>query len=114
MAIARFENIAINQLTFSTSSFGAQATSIALWFQTRALVRSVSNSVKISEKYRVYGDVVEFVLNYTPNTREISDNLVLYSINYRNFNWRIEAVRETDDRMNIIFTCVRNDPVTAV
>jgi hypothetical protein len=114
MSIARFENITVNRLTFGTSTFGEQTTSIELWFATRAKVHSVTNNVKISEKYRVYSDIVNFTLNYTPNTREIADNQNLYSINYRNFDWRIDAVRETDNRMNVILTCVRSDPVTAV
>ena len=114
MAIARFENITVNRLTFGESSFGEQTTDIQLWFATRARVHSVTNNVKISEKYRVYGDVVNFTLNYTPNTKEIVDNLNIYSIHYRNFDWRIDAIRETDDRMSVILTCVRNDPVTAV
>ena len=114
MAIARFENIIVKNLTFGTSSFGEQTTTTADWFETRARVSSVSNNVKISEKYRVYADIVNFTLNYTPNTRTIVNNQNLYSINYRSFDWRIESVRETDDRMNVILTCVRNDPVAAV
>jgi len=114
MAIARFENITVKNLTFGTSSFGEQTTSTTNWFQTRARVSSVSNNVRISEKYRVYADIVNFTLNYTPNTKEIVANQNLYSINYRTFDWRIDAVRETDDRMNVILTCVRNDPVAAV
>jgi hypothetical protein len=114
MAIARFENITVNRLTFGASSFGEQTTALAKWFDTRARVHSVSNNVKISEKYRVYADIVNLTLNYTPNTKEIVDNQNLYSINWRSFDWRIDAVRETDDRMNVVFTCVRNDPLTAV
>ena len=114
MAIARFENIIVKNLTFGKSSFGEQTTTTADWFETRARVSSVSNNVKISEKYRVYADIVNFTLNYTPNTRTIVNNQNLYSINYRSFDWRIDAVRETDDRMNVILTCVRNDPVAAV
>jgi hypothetical protein len=71
MAIARFENITVNRLSFGTSSFGEQSTTESLWFQTRARVHSVANHVKISDKYRVYSDIVEFTLNYTPNTREM-------------------------------------------
>lgn len=114
MAIARFENITVNRLTFGSSSFGEQSTTITKWFDTRARVHSVANNVRISEKYRVYADIVNLTLNYTPNTKEIVDNQNLYSIKWRNFDWRIDAVRETDDRMNVIFTCVRNDPLTAV
>jgi hypothetical protein len=114
MAIARFENITVKNLTFGKSSFGEQTTASTDWFMTRARVSSVSNNVRISEKYRVYADIVFFTLNYTPNTKEIVANQNLYSINYRGFDWRIDSVRETDDRMNVILTCVRNDPVTAV
>jgi hypothetical protein len=114
MAIARFENITVNQLTFATSTFGEQSTAITEWFKTRARVHSVSNNLKISEKYRIYADVVEFTLNYTPNTREIIDNQNLYSIYWKSKNWRVDSVREADDRMTVNFMCVRNDPVVAV
>jgi hypothetical protein len=114
MAIARFENITVNQLTFGTSSFGEQSTTIALWFATRAKVQSVSNSVRIADRYRVYADVVNFTINYTPNTKAIVDNQNLYAINWKNFDWRIDSIRETDDRMKVVLTCVRNDPTTAV
>lgn len=114
MAIARFENITVNRLTFGVSTFGEQSTTITEWFQTRAKVHSVANHVKISEKYRVYSDVVDFTLNYTPNTKEMIDNQNLYSINWRNFDWRIDNVREADDRMTVKIMCVRNDPVAAV
>lgn len=114
MAIARFENIRVNQLTFGASSFGEQSTTITKWFDTRARVHSVSNHVRISDKYRVYSDIVEFTLNYTLNTRTIVDSQNLYSINWKNFDWRIDSVRESDDRMTVKLLCVRNDPVVAV
>ena len=114
MAIARFENVTINQLTFAANGFGEQTTTEAEWFKTRARVHSVTNHVRISEKYRVYADVVEFTFNYTPNTREIVDNQNLYAIVWKNFSWRIDSVRETDDRMAVKMLCVRNDPQTAV
>ena len=114
MAIARFENIAVNQLSFGQSDFGEQSTDQSLWFRTRARVHSVANNVKISDKYRVYADIVNFTLNYTPNTREMVDNQNLYSINWRGFDWRIDNVREADDRMTVTILCVRNDPVVAV
>lgn len=114
MAIARFENIRVNQLTFGASSFGEQSTTITKWFDTRARVHSVSNHVRISDKYRVYSDIVEFTLNYTPNTRTIVDSQNLYSINWKNFDWRIDSVRESDNRMTVKLLCVRNDPVVAV
>jgi hypothetical protein len=114
MAIARFENITVNSLTFGKSTFGEQSTTQTLWFQTRARVHAVANNVKISDKYRVYSDVVDFTLNYTPNTKTIIANQNLYSINWRGFDWRIDNVREADDRMSVRILCVRNDPVVAV
>lgn len=114
MAIARFENIKINNLTFSKSDFGEQSTTQTLWFETRARVASVANSLKISEKYRLYQDLTNFTLNYTPNMKTIVDSQNLYSITWRGKDWRIDNARESDDRMNIIFMCYRSDPVTAV
>ena len=114
MAIARFENINVNNLTFGQSTFGEQSTTQSLWFTTRARVHSVANHVKITDKYRVYSDVVEFTLNYTPNTKTIIDNQNLYSITWRGFDWRVDNVRESDDRTTVKFLCVRNDPVVAV
>ena len=113
MSIARFENITVNRLTFGSSSFGEQSTTITKWFDTRARVHSVSNTVRISDRYRVYADIVEFTLNYTPNTKEIIDNQNLFSIKWKNLDWRLDSVREADDRMAVRFMCVRNDPVVA-
>ena len=114
MGIARYESISVNQLGFAKSSFGEQTTSITEWFKTRALTHDVANSVRISEKYRVYQDLVNFTLNYTPNTREIVDNQNLYSITWRGKDWRITDVRESNDRMKVTFLCYRTDPQTAV
>jgi hypothetical protein len=114
MAIARFENVAVNNLTFGQSTFGEQSTTQTLWFNTRARVHSVANNVKISDKYRVYSDIVNLTLNYTPNLKTIIDNQNLYSITWRGFDWRIDNVREADDRMTAMLLCVRNDPVVAV
>ena len=114
MAIARFENITVKSLTFGKSDFGEQSTTQTTWFDTRARVSSVANSLKISEKYRLCQDMIYFTLNYTPNTKEIIDNQNLYSIVWRNRDWRIENARESDDRMTVLLTCYRNDPVTAV
>jgi hypothetical protein len=114
MAIARFENITINNLTFGKSDFGEQSTTQTVWFETRARVASVANSLKIADKYRLYQDLTNFTLNYTPNMKEIVDNQNLYSITWRGKDWRIDNARETDDRMNIVFMCYRSDPVTAV
>ena len=114
MAIARFENIKINNLTFNKSAFGEQSTTQTLWFETRARIADVSNSVKIADRYRLYQDMVNMTLNYTPNMRTIVNNQHLYSITYRNQDWRIDNVRESNDRMNVTFMCYRSDPVTAV
>ena len=114
MAIARYENLSVNSLSFAQSDFGEQSTTQTLWFSTRAKVRSVANSVRITDKYRVYSDVVEFTLNYTPNIKTIIDSQNAYSITWRGFDWRIDNVRESDDRMTALLLCVRNDPVTAV
>jgi hypothetical protein len=114
MAIARFENIAVNTLSFGKSDFGEQSTTQTLWFRTRARVQSVANHVKIADKYRVYSDIVEMTLNYTPNLKTIIDNQPAYSITWRGFDWRIDNVREANDRMTAHLMCVRNDPVVAV
>lgn len=114
MAIARFENITINKLTFGKSTFGEQSTTITKWFQTRARVRDVANSVKISEKYRLYQDLVNLTVNYTPNMKKIVDSQNLYSIVWRNADWRITDAIESNDRMSITFMCYRSDPTTAV
>lgn len=114
MAIIRYENIVVNNVTNSIDTYGEQTTTITKWFDTRARVADVANSLKISEKYRVYTDLVNFTLNYTPNTKAVVDNQDLFSITWRGFDWRITDVRETNDRMNVIFLCYRNDPVTPV
>lgn len=114
MAIARYENISVNALTFAKSGFGEQTTSEALSFRTRAVVHDVANSVKISEKYRLYQDLTTFRVNYTPATRHMVDNQNLYSIEWRNASWRITDVRESNDRQWVTFMCYRSDPQTAV
>lgn len=114
MAIKRYENIDVNNLTFSASSFGEQSTTQTKWFTTRALVGDVANNVRISEKYRLYQDLVNFTLNYTPNTKTIVDSQQLYSIRWRNADWRITDARESNDRMRVTFMCYRSDPVTSV
>jgi len=114
MAIARFENVTINNLTFSKSGFGEQVTTQTKWFDTRARVEDVANNVKISDKYRLYQDLVNFTFNYTPNTKLIVDQQQSYSIFWRGNYYRITDVRETNDRMNVRMMCYRSDPVTAV
>ena len=114
MAIARFEQIAVNNLTFGQSDFGEQSTTQTKWFDTRARVHSVANSLKIADKYRLYQDLVNFTLNYTPHTRTMVNSQNLYSITWRGNDWRIDNIRESDDRMNVNILCYRTDPVTAV
>jgi len=112
--VARYENIAVKTLSFSKSDFGEQSTTQTLWFQTRATVADVLNNVRISDKYRVYSDIVQMTVNYTPNMKLIVDNQNAYSITWRGYDWRIDNVRETNDRQFAQLTCVRNDPVVAV
>jgi hypothetical protein len=114
MSIKRYENIDINNLNFGESNFGEQSTTEAKWFGTRALVGDVANSVKIADKYRLYQDLVNFTLNYTPNMKTIVDNQQSYSIKWRNHSWRITDARESNDRMRVTFMCYRSDPSTAV
>jgi len=114
MSIARFEKVIVNNLTFNKSAFGEQTTSEAAWFTSMAEVKNVANSVKISEKYRLYQDLVNFVFNYTPNWRTIVNNQNLYSLTYRGFNWRITDVLESNDRQKVTAMCWRNDPTTAI
>lgn len=114
MTIKRYENVKVKTVTNTVSSLGEQTTSVALWFETRALVSDVANSLRISERYRVYADITNFTLNYTPNTRQIVDNQNHYSFEWRNHEWRITDCRETNDRQFVTFTCYRNDPVVPV
>ena len=114
MAIARFENIAINNLTFSESGFGEGQTTATKWFDTRARVTDVANSLKIADKYRLYQELTNFTLNYTPNITQIVDGQDQYSITWRGQEWRITDVREANDRMTVLLLCYRNDPSTAV
>lgn len=114
MAIVRYENISINNVVNGISTIGEYTTSITKWFDTRALVHNVANSLRISEKYRVYSDLINITINYTPNSRQIVDNQNLYSITWKNQDWRITEARESNDRQKVILLCYRNDPDTPV
>ena len=114
MSITRYENISINNITNGVDSVGEYTTTIIPWFDTRGLIQDVANSVRISERYRVYQDLVNITLNYTTNTKEIVDNQNLYSITWREFDWRITDIRESNDRMKVTLLCYRNDPETTV
>ena len=110
MAITRYESITVNNVVNGTDSVGEYTTTLTPWFNTRGLVHDVSNTVRISERYRAYADMVNITLNYTPNTRAMAENQNLYSIVWRGKDWRITDVREHNDRMKITFICFRNDP----
>ena len=114
MAITRYENIDVNTVTNGIDSFGQQTTIITLIYKTRALVHSVKNSLNITKDERIYTDLVNFKINYTPNSKDIVDNQNLYSITWRDKAWRIDSAVETDDRMNVILYCYRNDPIVPV
>ena len=114
MPIVRYENLTVNNVANGVSSLGEQTTTITKWFDTRGLVHDVANSVRISERYRAYSDLVTITLNYTPNTKQMVDNQNLYSITWRNRDWRITDVRESNDRQKVTFMCYRNDPVVPV
>lgn len=110
MGIMRYEDIVVNTVTNSVNEFGEQTTTVTPWFTTRAQVSSVANSLKITEKYRVYNDLVNFTVNFTPNIRQISDTQQGYAITYRGGDWRISDIRESNDRMTVLMLCYRNDP----
>lgn len=114
MAIARFENVTVNNVTNGIDSYGQQTTTITKWFDTRARVADVHNSLRIADRYRVYSDLVNLTFNYTPNMKEIVDNQNLHSITWRGNDWRITDVMESNDRMNVTFLCYRNDPTVPV
>lgn len=114
MGIVRYENLTINNVTNGVDSLGQQTTTITRWFETRGLVHDIANSLRISERYRVYQDLLSITLNYTPNVRTIVDNQNLYSITWRNQDWRISDIRESNDRMKATLICYRNDPITPV
>ena len=112
--VMRYENVVINNLTTTTNDVGEYATTSTPWFETRGQVHDIANSLRISERYRVYTDLLSITLNYTPNIRTIVDNQNLYSLTWRNKDWRITDVREHNDRQFATFMCYRNDPVVPV
>lgn len=112
MAIKRYENLSINNVVNGVNEIGEYTTTLTPWFETRGLVADVNNSLRISERYRVYQDLVNFTFNYTPNMKQIVDNQNLYSVLWRGQDWRITDVRESNDRMRVTLLCYRNDPST--
>ena len=95
MAITRFETVKVNDLTFSTNSYG-------------------ENEIVITEKYRAYNNLVQMKFNWTPFTKAIVLNENLYSITYENTDWRIIDSLEANDKMSITIYCYRNEPNVAV
>lgn len=114
MGIVRYENTTINEVTNGVDTFGEYTTTITPLFTSRALVSDVSNALRISERFRVYQDLVNLTFNYTPNIKRIVDNQDEYSITWRGNDWRVTDVRESNDRMKITLMCYRNDPETTV
>jgi hypothetical protein len=114
MTIKRYENVKVRNVTNGVNSLGEYTTALTEWFESRALVNDVTNSLLISERYRLYSDLVQFMFNYTPNMKTIVDDQNGYSFFWRGKDWRISDCRETNDRQFVTFTCYRNDPTTPV
>jgi hypothetical protein len=114
MAIKRYENVDVNTLTFGTDAYGQYTTTITKKFTGRPLISSVRNSLTISEKYRIYQDLIQFQFNFTPWMQDIIVNQNLYSFKWRTQDWRIESAIEADDKMSVTFICYRSDPETKV
>lgn len=112
--IKRYENVIVKNVTNGINALGEQTTTVTNWFESRALVSDVANSLRVSERYRVYSDLVNLMFNYTPNMKTIVDNQDAYSFEWRNRQWRITDCRETNDRQFVTFVCYRNDPTTPV
>lgn len=114
MAIARYEEAQVYTLSFSTSAYGDTVTTKTLKFQSKPEIREVKNELRITDKYRVYAGVINFVFNFTPYTRDMYDNQNIYSIMWRGLDWRIDSAIESNDRMKVTFLCYHNDPSTQV
>jgi hypothetical protein len=114
MAIVRYENVDVNNLTFTTDEYGSNTTVITKKFTTRPMVRDVKNSLAITERYRIYQDLIQFTFNYTPWIVDVVNNQNLYSLSWRGKDWRITDCLESNDRMSVTLMCYRNDPATAV
>lgn len=114
MGIVRYENLTVNNVTNGVDSLGEYTTSTSAWFATRGLVHDVANTLRISERYRVYSDLLQITLNYTPNIKQIVDDQDKYSITWRNKEWRITDCREHNDRQKATFICYRADPEVPV
>ena len=114
MSIVRYENVEVYNVVDTVSDYGVQHSSLTLWFSLKALVHDLANSLRISDRYRVYSDLAQFTMNYTPNMKTIVDHQDLYAFKWRGFEWRITDCRESNDRMKVTFVCYRNDPASPV
>jgi len=114
MAIARYENVTINNVTNGVDELGQYTTTITPWFISRAIVRDVRNNLRIADRYRAYQELVNLTFNYTPNIKSIVDNQDEYSLTWRDQDWRITDAIEADDRMSVTFLCYYNQPNTPV
>lgn len=112
MAIKRYENVDINNLTFGVDAYGEYTTTTTKWFTGRPLLQDVRNSVAIMERYRIYQDLISMTFNYTPNMKAIVDDQNKYSITWRGEEWRITDCLESNDRMRVTLMCYRSDPET--
>lgn len=112
--VKRYEQITVKNVVNGTNELGEYTTTLTDWFQTRGLIHDLANSLRISERYRIYSDLMNITLNYTPNTKTIVENQDNYSFFWRNNDWRITDCRETNDRQYVTFICYRNDPETPV
>jgi len=110
MGIARYENATINAVTNSQDAFGQYTTTITPLFASRAIVKDVRNSLRIADRYRAYQDLVNLTFNYTPAIKRIVDDQANYSITWRDQEWRVTDVFESDDRMNITLLCYFVNP----
>jgi hypothetical protein len=99
--VLRVDEISINNLSFTITNLGAKT-------------KSVHNRIRTLEKFRQYDNMMDFIVNYTPNMRTISDNQEDYSITFRGNSWRIAEVFEHDDRQWVSLMCYRNEPSVAV
>ena len=113
MTIARYENTTINEITNGKDTYGQYTSTSTPLFTSRATVADVANSLRISDKYRVYSDLVNLKFNYTPFMKRVVDDQNKYSVTWRGFEWRITDVREDNSRQHITLLCYRNDPNTA-
>ena len=96
--VARYEEAQVYTLTFSTSAYGDTVTTKTLKFQSKPEIREVKNDLSITDKYRVYAGLINFTFNFTPYTRDMYDNQNLYSIVWRNHDWRIDSAIESNDQ----------------